>query len=57
MYAEIEKVTVFCKVLNKEFIKRLRAIFIINETHLHTPTDCYTPWRDHQRDLNNTIKH
>ena len=50
-YIEIEKVDVFCKVLNKQFIERLRAISIINKTQLQTPTDCFTPWRDHQGDL------
>ena len=48
---EIEKVDVFRKVLNKQFIERLRAIFIINKTQLQTPTDCFTPWGDHQGDL------
>ena len=38
---EIEKVDVFCKVLNKQFIERLRAIFIINKTQLQTPTDLF----------------
>ena len=47
----IEKVDVFRKALNKQFIERLRAIFIINKTLLHTLTDCFTPWRDHQGDL------
>ena len=28
---EIEKVDVFRKVLNKQFVERLRAIFIINK--------------------------
>ena len=41
---EIEKVDVFRKVLNKQFIERLRAISIINKTQLQTPTDCFTPW-------------
>ena len=50
-FLEIEKVDVFRKVLNKQFIERLRAIFIINKTQLHTPTACFTPWRDHQGDL------
>ena len=27
-------------------------IFIINKAQLQTPTDCFTPWGDHQRDLN-----
>ena len=35
IYREIEKVDVFRKVLNKQFIERLRAIFIINKTQLH----------------------
>ena len=48
---EIEKVDVFRKVLNKQFIERLRALFIINKTQLQTPTDCFTPWGDHQGDL------
>ena len=52
---EIEKVNMFCKVLNKQFIKKPRAIFIINKTQLHTPIDCFTIWRDHQGDLNHTI--
>ena len=66
LYIEIEKVGVFCKVLNKQFIERLGAIFImnklcfvniyiifiINKTQLQTPTDCFTPWGDHQGDLN-----
>ena len=43
MYIEIEKVDVFRKVLNKQFIERLRALFIINKTQLQTPTDCFTP--------------
>ena len=51
IYIEIEKVDVFRKVLNKQFIERLRAIFIINKTQLQTPTDCFTPWGDHQGDL------
>ena len=42
----------FPKVLNKQFIERLKAIFITNKTQLHTPSDCFTPWRDHQGDLN-----
>ena len=46
VYIEIEKVDVFCKVLNKQFIERLRAISIINKTQLQTPTDCFTPWGD-----------
>ena len=45
---KIEKFGVFCKVLNKQFIEKLRAIFIIYKTQLHTPTDCFTFWRDHQ---------
>ena len=48
---EIGKVDVFRKVLNKQFIERLRAISIINKTQLQTPTDCFTPWGDHQGDL------
>ena len=52
IYIEIEKVDVFRKVLNKQFIERLRALFIINKTQLQTPTDCFTPWRDEQGDLN-----
>ena len=44
IYIEIEKVDVFRKVLNKQFIERLRALFIINKTQLQTPTDCFTPW-------------
>ena len=51
IYIEIEKVDVFCKVLNKQFIERLRAICIIKKTQLQTPTDCFTPWGDHQGDL------
>ena len=31
---KIEKVDVFPKVLNKQFIERLKAIFIINKTQL-----------------------
>ena len=27
-------------------------IYIINKTLLQTPTDCFTPWGDHQGDLN-----
>ena len=34
IYIEIEKVDVFCKVFNKQFIERLRAISIINKTQL-----------------------
>ena len=49
---EIEKVDVLRKMLNKQFIERLRAMSIINKTQLQTPTDCFTPWRDHQGDLN-----
>ena len=45
---KIEKVNVFCKVLNKQFIERLRAIIITNKTHLHTPTHCFTLWREYQ---------
>ena len=52
VYVEIEKVDVFRKVFNKQFIERLRAISVINKTQLQTPTDCFTPWRDHQEDLN-----
>ena len=54
VYIEIEKADVFHKVLNKQFIERLKAIFIINKTQLHTPTatDYFTPRRDHQGDLN-----
>ena len=52
IHSEIEKVDVFRKVLNKQFIERLRALFIINKTQLQTPTDCFTPWGDHQGDLN-----
>ena len=26
-------------------------IYIINKTQLQTPTDCFTPWGDHQGDL------
>ena len=33
---QIEKFDVFCKVLNKQFIEKLRAIFIINKTQLLT---------------------
>ena len=51
IFIEIEKVDMFRKVLNKQFIERLRAIFIINKTQLQTPTDCFTPWGDHQGDL------
>ena len=50
LYIEIEKVDMFRKVLNKQFIERLRAISIINKTQLQTPTDCFTPWGDHQGD-------
>ena len=49
---EIEKVDVFRKVLNKQFIERLGAISIINKTQLQTPTDCFAPWGDHQGNLN-----
>ena len=42
----------FRKVLYKQFIKRLRAIFIINKTQLQTPTNCFTPWGNYQGDLN-----
>ena len=52
VYVEIEKVDVFRKMFNKQFIERLRAISVINKTQLQTPTDCFTPWRDHQKDLN-----
>ena len=31
---EIEKVDVFRKVLNMRFIKKFRAVFIVNETQL-----------------------
>ena len=48
---EIEKVDVFRKVLNKQFIERLRAICIINKTQLQTPTDCFSPWGNHQGNL------
>ena len=51
MWLEIEKVDVFRKVLNKQFFEKLRAIFIVNKTQLHTPTDCFSPWREHQGDL------
>ena len=51
IFTEIEKVDVFRKVLNKQFIERLRAISIINKTQLQTPTDCFTPCGDHQGDL------
>ena len=44
IYIEIEKVDVFRKVLNKQFIERLRTVSIINKTQLQTPTDCFTPW-------------
>ena len=27
-------------------------MYIINKTQLHTPTDCFTLWRNHQGDLN-----
>ena len=50
-YLKIEKVDVFCKVLNKQFIEKLRTMFVINRTQLHTLTDCFTFWRDHQGDL------
>ena len=26
-------------------------IYTINKTQLQTPTDCFTPWGDHQGDL------
>ena len=39
----MEKVDVFRKVLNKQFIERLRAISVINKTQLHTSIDCFTP--------------
>ena len=26
-------------------------MYIINKTQLQTPTDCFTPWGDHQGDL------
>ena len=52
IHIEIKKVDVFRKVLNKQFIDRLRSIFIINKTQLQTSTDCFTPWGDHQGDLN-----
>ena len=51
-HIEIEKVNVFHKVLNKQFIERLKTIFITNKTQVHTPTDCFTLWRDHQGDQN-----
>ena len=62
---EIIKANVFRKVLNKQFIKRLKAIFITNKTQLLIPTDCFTPLRDHQvshlggiiGSSPNTIKH
>ena len=28
------------------------TVYIINKTQLQTPTDCFTPWGDHQGDLN-----
>ena len=40
---EIEKVDVFRKVLNKQFIERLKTISIINKTQLQAPTDCFNP--------------
>ena len=51
MNIKIEKVDEFGKVLNQQFIKKIRVIFIINKTQLHTPTDCFTLWRDHQGTL------
>ena len=55
IHIESEKVDVFRKVLNKQFIERLKAIFIINKTQLH-PSDSFTPWRDHRGDLNQRNK-
>ena len=40
-YIQIEKVDMFRKLLNKQFIERLRAIFIVYKTQLQTPTDCF----------------
>ena len=51
MYLEIKKVNVFRKVLNKQFIERLRAISILNKTQLHTLTDYFIFGRGHQGDL------
>ena len=59
IYLKIKKVGVFRKVLNKQFIEKLRAIFIINKTQLHISTDCFTHCRNHQVDLdlhNKTLK-
>ena len=53
-YIKTDEVNMFGKVYNKQFIEKLRAIFIIDKTLLHTPTDCFTLWRDHQGDLNLT---
>ena len=35
VYIEIEKISVFRKVLSKQFIDKHRAMFIINQTQLH----------------------
>ena len=35
----------------KQHIYIYIIIFIINKTQLQTPTDCFTPWGDHQGDL------
>ena len=48
---EIEKVDVFRKKLNEQFIGKFKAIFILNKTLLHTHAVCFTLRRDHQEDL------
>ena len=48
---EIEKVDVFRKELNKQFIGKFKAIFILSKTLLHTDAVCFTLWRDDQWDL------
>ena len=42
-----EVITVFMIIMMREN----GYIYIINKTQLQTPTDCFTPWRDHQGDL------
>ena len=48
---EIEKFDLIRKVFNKQFIEKLKAIFILNKTQFHTPTDCFTLKRDHQQEF------
>ena len=46
--SERNKTTNYHLISFSQFNKIFEKIIIINKTLLQTPTDCFTPWGDHQ---------